>query len=466
MYKKLARSILLTLTLASGIGLACHQRANNIDQSRMLPIVFVHGSAGSGAQYGSVAKRLVVNGYPADRIRTYEYDSSSPAAIAAAAAGIDALVDQLRAQYGVKRLYLVGHSLGTTVSTDYLSVPARAAKIAGYVGVDGRSIPDCRALDPGLACLGIFRGSTGMVGNEKNIYFDSNQSHVEAATSPESFAAQFQFFTGHEPDTTLILAEPEGQVGIAGRAINFPQNTGVDGATLLIWEVDPETGHRKDGEPVAALQLGPTGEWGPAPINGQQHYEFELLRPDTSLVLHVYYQPFIRSDHWVRLLSVPPGSPTLLHTVTGPQHAAAVVLRYREFWTTHPGGPTDVLNISTRSPSRGDQAPVNALTNVLSNGIDVPTSLIGLHVHNNPATGMSSLALIPYFGTVAFQNGVDVYMPATDPPDGTITFSSAPRGDTSRLQVLNTPNWASDKHRISVNLNDYVQDIGTRDEWK
>src|SRR5215471_2018954 len=71
-------------------------------------------------------------------------------------------------------------------------------------------------------------------------------------------------------------------------------------------------------------------------------------------------------------------------------------------------------------------------------------------------------ALIPYFGTVPFQNGVDVYMPATDPPDGTITFSSAPRGDPSQLQVLNTPNWASDTHRIVVNLNDYVQDKGQR----
>jgi len=55
-----------------------------------------------------------------------------------------------------------------------------------------------------------------------------------------------------------------------------------------------------------------------------------------------------------------------------------------------------------------------------------------------------------------------VYMPATDPPDGTITFSSAPRGDTSRLQVLNTLNWASDTHRIVVNLSDYVQDKGQR----
>lgn len=37
-----------------------------------LPIVFVHGSAGSGAQYASVARRFVSNGYPADRIRTFE----------------------------------------------------------------------------------------------------------------------------------------------------------------------------------------------------------------------------------------------------------------------------------------------------------------------------------------------------------------------------------------------------------
>ena len=46
------------------------------------PIVFVHGGAGSGVQYSSVARRFVSNGYPADRIRTYEYDSSSAAAIA------------------------------------------------------------------------------------------------------------------------------------------------------------------------------------------------------------------------------------------------------------------------------------------------------------------------------------------------------------------------------------------------
>ena len=69
------------------------------------------------------------------------------------------------------------------------------------------------------------------------VYFNNTQSHVEAATSPQSFAAQYKFFTGRDPKTTLILPEPPGQVRIAGRAVNFPQNAGIDGATLRIWQV-------------------------------------------------------------------------------------------------------------------------------------------------------------------------------------------------------------------------------------
>ena len=463
-----SRLALTALAVAGGTLLASAANARGSDSglSGALPIVFVHGGAGSGVQYSSVARRFVSNGYPADRIRTYEYDSSSAAAIAAAPAGVDALVDQLRAEYGVERVNLVGHSLGTTVSTTYLSDPThlRPAKIAHYVGVDGRSIPDCQALDPGLQCMGIFRGSTGDVGGN-NVYFNGTQSHVEAATSPESFAAQFRFFTGKDPATTLILPEPPGQVEIAGRAVNFPQNTGVDGATLLIWTVHPATGARADPEPVATLEIGPDGAWGPVPINGQQYYEFELLRTDSSSTLHLYYQPFIRSDYWVRLLSLAPGAASLLNTITGPHHAAAVVIRNREWWTTHPSGNQDALWIGTTSASRGDQAPVNALQNVISDGLVVGRSPVGIHVHDNPADGVSSLAVIPFFATQAFQTGADVYMPAAEPPDGAITFSVTTRGDSSP-QVLNVPNWASDRHRISINLHDYVQDINTWGECK
>ena len=75
----------------------------------------------------------------------------------------------------------------------------------------------------------------------------SPQTHVQVATSAESFAAQYEFFTGEAPETTLVLPEPPGQVQISGRAVEFPQNIGAAGATLEIWEVDSKTGARKDG---------------------------------------------------------------------------------------------------------------------------------------------------------------------------------------------------------------------------
>ena len=200
-------------------------------------------------------------------------------------------------------------------------------------------------------------------------------------------------------------------------------------------------------------------------MNGKKYYEFELRRPDTTVEGNLYYQPFIRDDDRVRLLSSPPNSGISQNTITGPNHAAAVLIRYREWWTTNPSGQEDILRISTKSRTRGNQPPVNVLQNVISSGLVVGAP-VGVHVHDNPADGVSSLNVIPFFATQPFQTGVDVYMPATTRPDGTITFYNAQRGDTSRPQVLNTPNWASDAHRISVNLNDYVQDINSWDQCK
>jgi hypothetical protein len=57
-------------------------------------------------------------------------------------------------------------------------------------------------------------------------------------------------------------------------------------------------------------------------------------------------------------------------------------------------------------------------------------------------------------------------MPATEPPDGTISFVNAPRGDATRLQVLDVPNWASAGHRISIQFRDWVQDVNTWGECK
>src|SRR5262245_66391047 len=40
------------------------------------PLIFVHGSGGSGAQFESQAMRFTSNGYPDDRLAVHEYDST------------------------------------------------------------------------------------------------------------------------------------------------------------------------------------------------------------------------------------------------------------------------------------------------------------------------------------------------------------------------------------------------------
>ena len=157
----------------------------------------------------------------------------------------------------------------------------------------------------------------------------------------------------------------------------------------------------------------------------------------------------------------PANSQIVANTNKSDNHAAMVVVRQKEWWTTHPSGQHDTLEISTTSPSRGDQPVVDALTKVTSNGV------IGVHIHDALASPKdSTLDLLPFFPTQPFQTGIDVYMPAAEPPDGTVSIVNAPRGDTSRLQRLNMPNRRSTTDRNTITFNDFVQDIETWGDCK
>lgn len=420
------------------------------------PIVFVHGGAGSGAQYESQARRFDGNGYPDEYIHAFEYDSSfSINSFADVIDGLDSLVDELRAEFGTDQVYLVGHSLGTFVSGLYLGDPGRQAKIGKYIGIDGGSNPACGVGNPDLDCMGIWQGTntTGDVGGN-NVRL-SPQTHVQVATSAESFAAQYEFFTGEPPETTLILPEPPGRVEISGRAVEFPLNVGTPGAVLQIWAIDAETGHRISQNPRHEIELADDGGFGPVKLHGKKHYEFVVLR-DGFLPHHFYFEKFFRSSDFVRMNMAPPGSSIVANSNLGEDHTAAVVVRQKEWWTTHDSGMNDILEISTSSAG-GDHDAGNVLSNVTSNGV------IGVHVHDAAATpGDSTLDLLPFFPTQPFQTGVDVFMPADASAEGTVSFVNTHRGDTDHVQTINTPNWPSDTDRVTVTFNDFVQDI---DGW-
>lgn len=422
-----------------------------------LPIVFVHGGSGSAQQYQTAALRWASNDY--GNVVTGIDRTTSTSAILNPM--LDEFIDDVLAQTGDDQVYLVGHSLGVALSINYLnSSPERTARVAKFIGVDSASAgqqPVCPGTPDPLPCMGIYQtANQNLFLGDNNVYLPDG--HVALASSAESFAHQYEFFTGQEPKTTLVLPEPPGLVEVAGRLIDFPANTGLD-AAVEIWQVDAQTGARV--ELRASLQLDETGDWGPVRLNGNHPHEFQVSHPRTRLTGHIYTQPFIRSDYMVRLLSTPPGSPALTFTNTDANHTVAVILRNREWWSNHPSAQNDVLEITTTSPSRGTEAAGNILSPATGN------TSVGIHVHDAAATpGVSTLNLLPVFPLFPFQTGVDVFMPATDPPDGVISFQNAPRGDTSIPQVLNIPNWASDQHRLGVYFNDYAQGINTWGECK
>jgi len=335
------------------------------------------------------------------------------------------------------------------VSLGYLAYPSRRANVAHYVNIDGSSGASAPI---GVPTIGIWsRPGAGIVGAAKNVWIP-NQTHVEVATSAESFVEMYEFFTGQEPATNDIVPEPPGKVGLGGRVVIWPQNIFMgDPATLEIWEVDGDTGYRIYEEPNATYVItGPDGKWGPLKAKGGVHYEFVLLREGMS-PHHFYREPFIRSNYWITLLTSLPGG-IADYVDRSDHHSALLIMRTKEFW--------------------GDQGVNNDILEI--NGVNVVTAVIcprvklvnAIWAYDKNADGVSNFtAPIAYFYALTFQTGVDLYIPAADPPDGTISLVLTSRFGGGRTQVINVPNWASSKHRITVQFNDYLQDINSFQDY-
>jgi hypothetical protein len=230
--------------------------------------------------------------------------------------------------------------------------------------------------------------------------------------------------------------------------VNFPANTGRGGATLEVYEVAAETGARVADAPLATMVVGAEGEWGPVTVDPAKHYEITLSSSESEVTQHFYFQRFLRSTRFLRLLSGAPDSPSRVNSNLGPHHAALTVLRMRE-WTSD-----DVLSVRAKSTSFGDLGHEN----VLSPEVTGAGASIALYLHDDAATPKeTSLSPLPYFPDQPFQTGADVYLPAAAPTDGTITLTSLPRGDASKPQVISFPNWPSDAHMIMVMFSDFAQ---------
>ncbi|MBA1272902.1 alpha/beta hydrolase [Stutzerimonas azotifigens] len=420
-----------------------------------LPIVFVHGSSGSASQFETQVMRFTSNGYRQELLFVYEYDTSVPFTQngAQVVAGLDAFIDAVRSRTGSSQVNLAAHSLGTTVSTTYLNgFPGGAAKVARYVNIDGRSMPE---LPGGVPTLGIWGewnsgglyarqpGLTQIGPNPQDNYHFPEKGHTEVTTSAEAFSLMYRFFTGVAPQTTDVVPERPSQLTIAGRAVIFPENSGFAGATLQLWRINENSGQRIGLRPLLTQTLDASGAFGPIPVNGRTLYELALVRPDGSV--HHFYQPrFVRSNHFVRLNSSRPGVGLDAVVPKSPNHSVLTLTRQKEFWGDQ-GHLNDRLEINGAELLTAQVSPRRGVT-------------IGVYAYDDGLDGQSDLGkgeLFP-FNTITFISAGDLFIPASPNGRGVVRLSLRNRGGAERTQ-LNVPNWPSSTDRISVQFRDYSQ---------
>jgi hypothetical protein len=241
------------------------------------------------------------------------------------------------------------------------------------------------------------------------------------------------------------VPEPPGQVSIAGRAVIFPANVGYPGSTVELWRVDPATGHRIGGEPRESFAIDATGDFGPVKVNGLKHYELAVVRPAfgafPETVHHFYFEPFSRSDHFLRLNTSIPGQGLEAFVPAAADRTNLVVTRQREFWGDQ-GSSSDLLTIDGLNivlPNTSPRSGVNLAVFAHDDGLD-------------GATDLGKGELFP-FNILAFLTAVDVATQASPDGSGSVAVGDDPRG-SGRVTVLNVPNWPSATDRISVQFRD------------
>lgn len=420
----------------------------------LLPVLFIHGGAGSASQFESQAQRFHANGYPAGHVAVFEYDSNelstalgatppNPAPLLALSPRINAVIDQLLLSTGAEKVNLLGHSMGTMVSQSFLANPANAAKVAHYVNIDGRSAAAPPGGVPTLALWGQY--VTEEVVGAENVYppEDDPVGHIEAATSADYFTRMYRFFNDEEPRTNTI-PEAEGEyVWLAGRANLFPENAGASGTRLEVYAIDRATGARLDDLPLHAQDIGANGDWGPMRVDKGASIEYALLH-GAGEDQYFYREPYEQDTLLVRLNTSRPGEGVgrLLHRAD--THTNLMIGRDMELWGDQ-GDSNDSLTINGTEVISQMTAPLLKRLSVL-------------FLHDRNSDQVSDLTRVdPILGQLPFMSGLDLYRPASADGSGTIEIRLESRrgGDA---QVINVPNWPSNKVRsVSVQFRDYSE---------
>lgn len=404
------------------------------------PILFVHGFESAGSNFASQAMRFESNGYKPGWVAEVDYNSTRAVADKSEVEEqIEHAIAELQQRSGRSQVDVVGHSEGTSVMYYYLAESAKAAEhrasVAAYANLDGQD------QNPGVRTLAVWAGrcpdatcetpERNMEGAE-NVTIP-NATHVQTSTSADTFQQMFEFFRGKAPKHDIV---GQRRIQLAGKALEFPQNSGLAGDTLEIWPVDVQ-GERSSSAPLATIPITDAstggGAWGPVAARSGQRYEFALKKPGNK-TLRMYQEPFVRSDYAIRLLGSLP-----LEADTGkfPGSSGAVLIRYEEYWGDEPGQNDELL----------------------VNGLDVCTPTLcpwakevnAYFAFNWEGKSESTLNEEPVLSQLPFIQAAQVYVPGAAPPNATVSYQLRSRNGGG-LRTLNVPNWeGSDQTQIFWN---------------
>jgi hypothetical protein len=310
--------------------------------------------------------------------------------------------------------------------------------VAHYANLDGQEE------NPGVPTLAVWAGRCGdatcstperhMEGAE-NVTIP-NATHVQTSTSAETFQQIYKFFRGKTPAHDIV---PQEKVILAGKALEFPQNTGLIGDTVEIWPLNFE-GERTSKAPIASILITNGseggGEWGPVTAKPGQRYEFALVQP-TGKTIHVYMEPFVRSDYAIRLLGSVP-----IETETGkfPGSSGAVMIRYKEYWGNEPGQDDELL--------------VNSLNVCTPTLCPWEKEVNAFFAFNWEGKDESTLNEEPAISKLPFLQAAQVYIPSSSPPNATVSYQLSSRGGGG-LRTLNVPNWEGTTNQVEIFWNDF-----------
>jgi predicted esterase len=406
------------------------------------PILFVHGFESAGSNFASQAMRFESNGYPHAWVEELDYNSTAAVAnMSEVEKQIEEAIAALKLRTGKSQVDVIGHSEGTSVMYHYLAESANAAEhrksVAAYANLDGQE------KNPGVRTLAVWAGRCGdatcekperhMEGAENVTIPDA--THVQTSTSPETFQQMFNFFRGKAPLHDIVAQK---KIQVAGKALEFPQNTGLIGYTVEVWPINAN-GERTTATPIASIPITDGSEgggaWGPVAIKANQRYEFALVSPVKTI--HVYVESFPRSDYAVRLLGSVP-----ISTEAGkfPGRTGAVQIRYEELWGNEPGQDDELL--------------INGLELCTPTLCPWEKEVNAYFAFDWEGKEESTLNEEPVLSQLPFIQAAQVYLRGHTPTDEIVHYQLRSRLGGA-LRTINVPNWEGTTSQVEIFWNDF-----------